>query len=210
MNDASSLDGSIQLMNLIGNIDRLLFVDNSIVVVDRHIAKAVYVFDMNGRFERQISHIGNGPKEYLAINCIFITSDNKIAIVDNMKGRTMFFDKNGRYLKSEKNDIRGSEVDSYFSISDPKYGELKLIYDHRTHECTSVSNDSYDPLLSFFTSPKERYSDNTLVESVPLNRIMFFKDMFLKEFPNNESVKKLYSNLEPDSNPVLFFYNVPL
>jgi hypothetical protein len=34
--------------------------------------------------------------------------------------------------------------------------------------------------------------------------------MFLKEFPNNESVKKLYSNLEPDSNPVLFFYNVPL
>jgi anaerobic ribonucleoside-triphosphate reductase len=39
LNDASSLDGSIQLMNLIGNIDRLLFVDNSIVVVDRQLLK---------------------------------------------------------------------------------------------------------------------------------------------------------------------------
>ena len=322
--------------NLIGNIDRLLFVDNSIIVVDQHIAKAVYVFDMNGRFERQISHIGNGPKEYLAIHTVFLTPDNQIAIVDNMKSKTLFFDKNGRYLRSEKNEIRGSEVEmidennyvfniysgmyykykslndksfvvldkngnpkytfaeslysstfhftrarnlykfgnkvycnvnfkntiyeitkdsvyakykiklwddkleertfsssdevreyidnnyffngifveledySYFAIGAPIYGELKLLYDHKTHECTSISNDSYDPMLSFFTSPKERFSDNTLVESIPLNRIMFFKDLFLKEFPDNESIKKLYDNLELDSNPVLFFYNVSI
>lgn len=320
--------------NLIGNIDKLLFVDNNIVVVDKYIAKAIYLFDMNGHFERQISRLGNGPIEYLAIHNVFLTPDNNIAIVDNMKSRIMYFDKKGRFLRADKMSIRGSEVEminednivaniysgmyyeysslndksfvvldkkgnpkysfakslynstfhvtrmknlykfgdevfcnvnfkntiykiaedgvyakykirfwednleepifnnsdefrnfielnyffngkfvelndySYFAFIDPKYGELKLIYDHNTHKCTSISNDSYNPILSFFTSPIDRYSENTLVESIPLSRIMFFKDTFMKEFGDNAAVVDLYDNLDLDSNPVLFFYNV--
>lgn len=91
---------------LIGVIDKILFVDDIMVVVDKNISKAVYLFDMNGRFLRQISRLGNGPHEYLTIKDVCITPNNEIAIYDIFKDKVLFFDTTGQYLKEQSMPYR--------------------------------------------------------------------------------------------------------
>ena len=54
--------------SLIGEIDDIFFLDNTIVVVDKEISKAVLLFDMNGQFKGQVSRLGNGRHEYLKLH----------------------------------------------------------------------------------------------------------------------------------------------
>lgn len=87
--------------NLIGKIDQIIFCDSLIVVVDKRIAKSIFVFNHDGKFLNRISRIGNGPGEYLHINHVAINDNNEVCILDNIKGRITFFDITGRFVSSQ-------------------------------------------------------------------------------------------------------------
>jgi hypothetical protein len=49
---------------LIGSLDELQIFDGRIYILDKHIAKSLFVFDMEGRFIRKIGSLGRGPGEF--------------------------------------------------------------------------------------------------------------------------------------------------
>jgi len=85
--------------SIIGQIDDILFMDSAIVIVDKRIAQAVFLFDYNGRYKTKLSHMGNGPKEYLNLTYVFKMSDSVVAIQDRKKRKVMCFNANdGSFL----------------------------------------------------------------------------------------------------------------
>jgi hypothetical protein len=87
--------------NLIGRIDQILICDSLIVVVDQHIAKAIFVFNHEGKFLNRISRLGNGHGEYLLINHVAINDKNEVCILDNIKERLLKFDITGDLVASQ-------------------------------------------------------------------------------------------------------------
>ena len=83
--------------SMIGEIYQLAYTNGVFVVLDMS-NKAVKIFDENGKFVRNISSHGNGPKEYLDIRSICITPNGNIAIVDDMKKRITEFTVDGKYV----------------------------------------------------------------------------------------------------------------
>ena len=97
--------------NLIGKIDQLLLSDTYIVVVDKHVAQSIFVFDNKGHYLNCISRLGNGPAEYLMINHAAINERNEICILDNAKERITFFDIEGKLLFSKHLPFRAKSVE---------------------------------------------------------------------------------------------------
>lgn len=97
--------------NLIGKIDQLLFCDSLIVVVDKHVAKSIYVFDNEGHYLNRISRLGNGPGEYLIINHVAINENSEVCILDNIKERITVFDISGKFIFSQNLPFRSRKLD---------------------------------------------------------------------------------------------------
>lgn len=91
---------------IIGDVSHLFFVDNKIIVADQLTSQSIFVFDINGKFLNRISHLGNGPHEYLDITDVDITPSGLIVIKDNVKDVLLFFDTDGNFVK-EREDIEG-------------------------------------------------------------------------------------------------------
>lgn len=91
---------------IIGDISHLFFVDNKIIVADQLTSQSIFVFDINGNFLNRISHLGNGPHEYLDITDVDVTPSGLIVIKDNVKDKLLFFEPNGKFVK-ERIDIEG-------------------------------------------------------------------------------------------------------
>lgn len=86
----------------VGEINTLLFMDDYIVVADQRAADAVYLFDYNGKFRRQISSQGTGPGEYVNLTYVTLSADKReIVIQDRARGNMMWFDINGRLTRTK-------------------------------------------------------------------------------------------------------------
>ncbi len=57
--------------NVIGQISKILFADSTIIIVNKRMAKAIFMFDFQGNFISKIKKIGKGPSEYLYNGIIF-------------------------------------------------------------------------------------------------------------------------------------------
>src|SRR5699024_7401469 len=53
--------------NLIGNVDKILFSDDRIIIVERFQRHAAFIFSNKGKFINQIGVKGKGPHEYMGI-----------------------------------------------------------------------------------------------------------------------------------------------
>jgi hypothetical protein len=62
---------------LIGEIEQVQAFDNNIFVLDAFIAKKLFVYDMNGKYVKQIGASGQGPDEYTGILRFCIDPDKK-------------------------------------------------------------------------------------------------------------------------------------
>ena len=89
---------------LIGQIDKMRVDDQYILILDRRIAKRLFVFNKEGHFIKNIGNIGHGPGEYVSIDDFTIDRENKtIYILDNSLGRIHKYDlPSGKYMHSIK------------------------------------------------------------------------------------------------------------
>lgn len=46
---------------IIGVMDKLIFINNKFVIVDKSVAKSIFLFDSNGKFINKIGATGRGP-----------------------------------------------------------------------------------------------------------------------------------------------------
>ena len=88
---------------LVGNIDELFFDDEKIFVIDRRVAKSIFIFKQNGEFISKIDRVGRGPVEYFEIWDATIDKSQKHIIIQDLEGRKFqYYDYNGDYLFKKK------------------------------------------------------------------------------------------------------------
>ena len=86
---------------LIGNIDKLLFDDDRIFVVDKERAQAVFIYDNDGRLIKTIDEKGKGPREFIEIRDVALDMNQKrICLLDQAARKINFYDYAGEYLES--------------------------------------------------------------------------------------------------------------
>ncbi|MFN4147027.1 MAG: 6-bladed beta-propeller [Runella sp.] len=98
---------------LIGNIDKVEFIENKILVLDKTISKSLFIFDNNGKFVQKIGSVGQGPGEYNEIYDFYTTVTNgNLYYCLKSNNKVLYYDKNGKY-KSEKAIPLSREISKY-------------------------------------------------------------------------------------------------
>ncbi len=127
---------------LIGNVDDILLGDSTIVVMDKYIAQAAFLFDYNGHYLGQLSKMGRGPKEYLRVSDVALFG-GKIVLLDEIKGKMMFFDERGHYLDEIDSEIFATAVEfidsdnilfdisERYSVGHKPYGDYSFVLKNR-------------------------------------------------------------------------------
>jgi len=83
----------------LGSIDKLIAYKDRLYVLDKNIAKSLLAFNREGTFIEKIGTMGQGPNEYIKIKDFTVnTNKNEIILLDANK--MIFYDLDGKYLKS--------------------------------------------------------------------------------------------------------------
>ena len=86
--------------NLIGVIDKIIPLQDRILIVDKDITQTIYIFDKSGRFIRKINKKGRGPGEYLSLNDVAVDVSNKRLIVhDDIAQKISIFTYEGEFIE---------------------------------------------------------------------------------------------------------------
>jgi hypothetical protein len=105
----SSNDGAA-----IGEVDKLLFDEDLLFVLDSRSAEAVFVFTAEGQFLRKIGNKGKGPGEYLIATDISLDTQNKILYLLDLNGRKIHsYTYEGAYLASVAMPFLFTEFEFY-------------------------------------------------------------------------------------------------
>jgi hypothetical protein len=88
--------------SLIAGIDKLEMHNNRIYIMD-NLAKAVYIYDMDGKYIDRIRAVGQGPGEYSNLSYMTVT-DSTIIVVDH------FMDKQIEYRLSSLQFVREERI----------------------------------------------------------------------------------------------------
>jgi hypothetical protein len=97
---------------LIGRVTELQVFDGKIYILDEHVAKALFVFDLNGKFIRKIGNIGKGPGEYIRITDFTIDTENRFIYLLDRGNRVHKYELNGRYVNTVS--IQISNVNTHY------------------------------------------------------------------------------------------------
>ena len=91
---------------LIGRMNKIRVFDQYLLILDRHIAKSLYIFDKEGRFLKKIGNVGGGPGEYVEPSDFTIDKDNKIIyVLDGRSNRINKYDLvTGKFINAIKLD----------------------------------------------------------------------------------------------------------
>jgi hypothetical protein len=120
---------------LIGEIDEIQVFDGHIFVLDIFIAKKLFVYDMNGKYIRQIGTMGQGPDEYMGILSFCIDPDKKeIYLLDYWKTRLL------KYRIEDGKLLNKIDLPRGISYSDIAYVEGN-IYADITHDNPDESDN---------------------------------------------------------------------
>ena len=97
---------------MIGSINELQVFNGYIYILDKPIAKSLFVFDMKGRFIRKIGSLGNGPGEYIQIKDFTVDTENGFIFLQDEGTRVHKYQLDGTYVHSIS--IQTPRSNSYF------------------------------------------------------------------------------------------------
>lgn len=82
---------------LIGEIDKVIMHHDRLYVGDFSKTNAVYIFDMQGKFQHKISRQGRGPEEYISLYDMFIDPrTGELKLLSRMDRRILAFSDDGK------------------------------------------------------------------------------------------------------------------
>lgn len=109
--------------NLIGQIDKLLWIEDKIIVVDKRKAKTIFVFDETGHYLNSIGRIGRAPDEYIGIDDVSsIPGTDYVSVLDRGTKKVKIFDLNGKFIRAEETPLYLNSIE-YFN-QNQKIGSL--------------------------------------------------------------------------------------
>jgi len=86
---------------LLGDIDRIVFSDSHIFILDRYKTKSIKKFDLKGNYITDIGSQGRGPGEFIEPTD-FVCIDNKIIVYDQFTHRLLHFNINGTLIDVQR------------------------------------------------------------------------------------------------------------
>lgn len=106
--DISSLIDSVVLIpleatdqSLIGCIDKIICTDDWFYILDKRVAKSLFVFDAQGRFVRRIGQPGRGPGEYLEpSDFVVYPKENLIIVFDQFGRQLLYYGTDGTFQRN--------------------------------------------------------------------------------------------------------------
>lgn len=106
--DISSLIDSVVLIpleatdqSLIGGIDKIICTDDRFYILDKRVAKSLFVFDAQGRFVRRIGQPGRGPGEYLEpSDFVVYPKENLIIVFDQFGRQLLYYGTDGTFQRN--------------------------------------------------------------------------------------------------------------
>jgi len=92
---------------IIGHIDKIMFHNKRIYILDENQAKSIFVYGLDGTFINKICKIGKGPGEYDKIQDIEIDSSlNQIIVLCTNLRKLIFYDAlSGRFIREEHLEV---------------------------------------------------------------------------------------------------------
>ncbi|MHA7131124.1 6-bladed beta-propeller [Algoriphagus namhaensis] len=86
----------------IGSIHKILTLPNRIIVLDKIVGNAVFIYDQEGNYINHIHRVGQGPGEYKNVENIFFDPNLKLLMLIPMDlGRKIYFDLEGNFVREE-------------------------------------------------------------------------------------------------------------
>ena len=134
--------------NLVSRIDKIFFINENIVIVDKLGSKSIHIFNKNGKYVSKVSHLGNGPQEYLNITDVDITPSGLIAIKDNYKDILLYYNMDGEFVKKE--DVLEGGLDIAFIDDYTIAHELIKGFNSDTFKGASLCISSNNKIASLF------------------------------------------------------------
>lgn len=130
--------------NIIGEVGKLICLDNKIAIVDNMFSHSVYFFDMQGKYLNKIAHRGSGPDEYVKIESVSIDEAGKrVFILDTNQHKILVYTLEGQYLNSIEVDF------SCFGIQYIENDVLACYCDYYTGNDAMLKNNQ-TPLIVLY------------------------------------------------------------
>jgi hypothetical protein len=125
---------------LIGNIDKLLVVDDFFIIMDKYITHSLFVFNKLTQEKIQIQKQGSGPGDYVVLQDIYWDSKQQVVkIYCNVRKKILHYDIQGHFLREETLPYRSNRV---FSI-----GNHYTYYVDYLRNPTIIKNNKYPNLM---------------------------------------------------------------
>jgi len=88
--------------SFVGSFDKIIKKGDSIFIADYKFSKAIFCFNIKGKFLFKISHLGESSQEYMAISDFFVDiKNNSIGVLDPSKNNIkMYSMQNYLYIKT--------------------------------------------------------------------------------------------------------------
>ncbi|PWD97725.1 6-bladed beta-propeller [Marinilabilia rubra] len=92
--------------SIFGNIDKMIYTKNNIIIIDKHITKSIFIFKNNGKFLNKINREGKGPGEYIRIGDVFYdNSSDLIVIYDDKSYSFLYYKLSGEFIKKSNTSL---------------------------------------------------------------------------------------------------------
>ena len=126
-------------MALIGSIDDVKVMDGLFFLLDKSVAKALFIYNENGSFINKIEAKGQGPDEVNRINDFTINRDRKELMISDLGRRRVFiYDFDGTLLRVERNEL-------WFTSVEWLSGDSYLYY--YSHYSVDENRGQFGPLI---------------------------------------------------------------
>lgn len=86
----------------IGNISKLIVIDDNIFILDNSHAKKIFIFNTNGKFIRTVGKLGKGPGEYTNIEDFTIDKGTGNIVVLAYPSMALIYNTEGDFINQKK------------------------------------------------------------------------------------------------------------
>lgn len=86
--------------NFIGGVDNVIIHKENYIVIDKRIAKNVFVFDKSGKYKAQLVNLGRGPGEIIQINDVWKNERGDIQVYDFGSRKVVTYNNDYTYKNS--------------------------------------------------------------------------------------------------------------
>lgn len=167
----------------IGQIGKVIFRHNKLYIADFDLSKALFVFDMQGKFLFKIDRSGRGPGEYTNFFDFDILNNGDICMWDVETSQFLFFSPEGQFHHGMKMKYKFMNFcildDQYYLANTLKNGKVKAnleIYNITTKTYKEIISERglFDHLeFSRYSSYYFFYSDSTVYYAPRFSEIIY-------------------------------------